>query len=133
MILRIRPFLILLLVLLQFAAPLLHAHKNNIVNFGASIHLPEFEQVNKLLKHSPELIAPTNHDEEIVAISMGMKNDISVFSQDDTSIFILLLSLFLMAKVQRKQPCFAFQTELIPNSYFFNLASPRAPPIFYAC
>jgi hypothetical protein len=62
MILRIRPFLMLLLVLLQFAAPLIHAHTNNVAHFGASVHLPEFEQVNASPKHAPGFLAPSSQN-----------------------------------------------------------------------
>lgn len=128
MISLIRLCLIFLLMLLQFAAPLLHAHKNSVANFGASIHLPEFEQVNMLLKHAPEFTVPTNHNEDIVAISTGIKNEIFKFLQIANTVFILLISLFLMAKVIRK-PCYvSLQTEPILITYFLNLISPRAPP-----
>ncbi|MDD2863889.1 MAG: hypothetical protein PHC99_04105 [Methylococcales bacterium] len=124
----IRPSLIFLLILLQFAAPLLHAHKNSVANFGTSVHLPEFERVNTLLKHAPEFTAPTNHDESIVAISTGMKNEtLSVF-QIENAVLILLISVFFMAKVTQKRCYFLFQTEPIPTAYFLNLVSPRAPP-----
>ncbi len=124
----VRYFLVTLLVLLQFAAPLLHAHKNSVANFGTSIHLPEFERVNTLLKHAPEFIAPTNHDESIVAISTGMKNDTLSFFQIENAIFILLIGVLFIAKVTQKPCYFLFQTEPIPTAYFLNLVSPRAPP-----
>ncbi len=132
MILRIRPYLIFLLVLLQLAAPLIHAHKNSEANWGMSVHLPEFEQVNTLLKHAPEFIAQTHHDGEIVAMSTGIKNDAVQLLQTENTVFMLLISLFLMAKVTQKPCDFSFQTEPISNSYFFNLILPRAPPRFYA-
>ncbi|MDD5214486.1 MAG: hypothetical protein PHQ03_02975 [Methylococcales bacterium] len=124
----VRYFLVTLLVLLQFAAPLLHAHKNSVANFGTSIHLPEFERVNTLLKHAPEFTAPTNHDENIVAISTGIKNETLSFFQVENTVFILLIGVFLMAKMTRKRCYFLFQTEPIPTAYFLNLVSPRAPP-----
>jgi hypothetical protein len=131
MILSFRYFLVPLLVLLQFAAPLLHAHKNSVANFGVSIHLPEFEQVNTLLKHAPEFTPLTNHDEGIVAISTGLKNETMSFLDTENTVFILLLSLFLLAKKPTLFYYFRFQTEPIRYPYFFNLASPRAPPFSY--
>jgi hypothetical protein len=128
MISLIRFCLIFLLMLLQFAAPLLHAHKNSVVNLGMSIHLPEFEQVNTLLKHAPEFTAPTNHDESFITVSTGIQNEISSFSQTENSVFILLISLLLMAKIKRKRYDFSLQTEPIQNAHFLNLISPRAPP-----
>ena len=129
MILSPRHFLVILLVVLQFAAPLIHAHKNNATNFSASIHLPEFEQVNAFLKHAPEFIAPTNHDEGVIAVSTGIKNEPQSLSQMENTIFVLLLSVFLLAKVEREPSNFSLQTEPIPDTPFFNLASPRAPPV----
>lgn len=133
MISLIRLCLIFLLMLLQFAAPLLHAHKNSVANFGTSIHLPEFERANTLLKHAPEFTASTNHDEGIVAISTGMKNETLSFFQIENAVFILLISVLFIAKVTQKQSYFLFQTEPISTAYFLNLISPRAPPFFYGC
>ena len=133
MILLIRPYLLFFLILLQFAAPLIHAHKNNATNFSASIHLPEFEQVNAFLKHAPEFIAPTNHDEGVIAVSTGIKNEPQPLSQMENTIFVLLLSVFLLAKVKRHLSNFSLQTEPIPDSHFLNLASPRAPPFTAFC
>jgi hypothetical protein len=132
MILQIRVVLIFLLVLLQFAAPLIHAHKNSASNFGTSIHLPEFEQVDTLLKSVvSEFTAPTNHDEDIVAISTGIKNETLQFLQTDNTIFVLLLCFIFMAKRQRSPRCFLLKTEPISPPHFLNLAIPRAPPVFY--
>jgi hypothetical protein len=132
MILQIRVVLIFLLVLLQFAAPLIHAHKNSASNFGTSIHLPEFEQVDTLLKSVvSEFTAPTNHDEDIVAISTGIKNETLQFLQTDNTIFVLLLSLIFIAKTQILLCCLSSKTEPILKSHFLNLISPRAPPFLY--
>lgn len=126
----VRYFLVTLLVLLQFAAPLIHAHKNSVAHFSASIHLPEFEQVNATFKHAPEFVAPTNHDEGVIAISTGIKNEPQQLLQTENTLFVLLLSVFLLAKVKRQASDFPLQTEPIPDTHFFNLASPRAPPFF---
>ncbi len=133
MILKIRLFLIFLLVLLQCAAPLIHAHTKSVAYLGASVHLPEFEQVNSLLKHAPQFIAQTNHEGEIVAISAGIKNKKNQFLQAENTIFSLFVSVFVITKIQQSLTCFSLQTELIPKRLFFNLASPRAPPFFYTC
>lgn len=127
----IRLFLISLLVVLQFAAPLLHAHKDSGENFGSAIHLPEFEQVSTRLKHAPEFTALTNHDGSFIALSAGIQNETFSFSQTQNSVFILLISLFLVAKVAQKSPDFSLLTEPILNSPFLNLISPRAPPFLH--
>ncbi len=130
MILQIRPFLILLLVLLQFAAPLIHAHTNSVAHFGASVHLPEFEQVNASPKHAPEFIASNFQNDNMVSMSSGIKNKIAQFSHTENTLFVLLLSFIFLVKVQRQPRCFSLKTEPIPPTYFFNLAAPRAPPFF---
>lgn len=128
MILSPRLYLISLLVLLQFAAPLIHAHKNSGINASTSVHLPEFEQVNTSFKHAPEFVAPNNHNEAIIAVSTGIKSEQQHLLQAENTIFVLWLSLFLLAKVQCPLRYFPLQTEPIANTRFFNLASPRAPP-----
>ena len=105
--------------------------KNSGANLGVSIHLPEFEQVNTLLKHTPEFTSQTHHDGEIVAVSIGIKNDPFQTLHTDNTVFILLISLFLIVAMTRKPCGFLLQTEPIPNSHFFNLIFPRAPPSFY--
>ena len=130
MILQIRPFLILLLVLLQFAAPLIHAHTNSVAHFSASVHLPEFEQVNASPKHAPEFLAPSVQNDNMIAMSSGLKNEIAQFSQTENTIFVLLIGVIFLAKIQRQPRGFSAKTEPIPHSYFFNLAAPRAPPFF---
>jgi len=131
MILRIRAILIFLLVLLQFAAPLIHAHKNSVANFGTSIHLPEFEQVDALfIKHPPAFTAPTNHDEGIVGISAGIKSKTVSFFQNENTVFVLLLCFIFMAKRQYSSRCFLLKTDPISPPHFLNLAIPRAPPVF---
>ena len=132
MILRIRPFLIFLLVLLQFAAPLIHAHTKSVTHFGASIHLPEFEQVNATPKHPPEFLAPSSQNDKMVAMSSGIKNETAQFLQIENTVFVLLLCLLFMAKRQRLPRSFPFKTEPIPRPFFLNFTAPRAPPFFYA-
>ena len=126
----IRCFFISLLIMLQFAAPLLHAHKNSVANFGTSIHLPEFEQINTFLKHAPEFMATANYDEDFITVSSGIKNESFKFLQTENTVFVLLISLLFITKIIRK-PCVSLQTEPILNAHFLNLISPRAPPNFY--
>ncbi len=132
MILRIRPFLMLLLVLLQFAAPLIHAHTNSVAHFSASIHLPEFEQVNAASKHAPEFLAPSSQNDNMVAMSSGIKNETTQFSQTENTVFMLLFDLIFMAKKPRQLCYFSFKTEPIPRPLSLNFNAPRAPPFFYA-
>ncbi|MEI7840094.1 MAG: hypothetical protein WCJ11_06295 [Methylococcaceae bacterium] len=129
MILWTRLYLIILLALLQFAAPLIHAHTNSVAHFSASIHLPEFEQVNAP-KHAPEFLAPSVQNDNMIAMSSGIKNKTLPLLQSENTIFVLLISVFFMAKNQRQLRSFLAKTEPIPHPHFFNLAAPRAPPFF---
>ncbi len=130
MILVTRLYLISLLILLQFVAPLIHAHMDNMTHFNSSLHLPEFEQVNMIFKHAPEFVAPTNHDEAIIAVSAGIKDKQPQVLQIEQIVFVLWLSVFLLTKIQCPQCRFPLKTEPIPDSHFLNLVSPRAPPFF---
>ena len=130
MILQIRAILVFLLMLLQLAAPLIHAHTNNVAHFGASVHLHEFEAVNALSKHAPEFVAPNAENTEIVAMSSGIKNETSQLFQTENTIFILFLSLFFLVKKSESPRCFSFNTEPIERPFFLHSAAPRAPPFF---
>ncbi len=130
MILLTRLYLIVLLMLLQLVAPLIHAHINSVAHFGASVHLPEFEQVNASPKHAPEFLAPSVQNDDMIAMSSGIKNKIVPFSHTENTIFYLLISVLFMAKNQRQLRGFLAKTEPIPHPHFFNLAAPRAPPFF---
>lgn len=126
----IRLFLISLFIMLQFAAPLIHAHKNNgDVRLGSSIHLPEFEQVNAPFKHASEFTASTNNDEGIVAVSTGIQNEISPFEYTENNMIMLLLGLCFLAK-KRGASCYFSHTEPIRKLYFLTSFSSRAPPFF---
>lgn len=130
MILRIRPYLMIFLVLLQFAAPLIHAHAKSVTQFSASIHLPEFEQINVSPKHAPEFRPQTHHNEGLITLSSGIQNEITSFFQIENTVFILLLSLIFIAKKQHQPLCFSRQTEPILRPFFLNFTAPRAPPFF---
>jgi hypothetical protein len=132
MILQIRAILVFLLMLLQFAAPLIHAHTNNVTHFGVSVHLPEFEEVNALPKHAPEFVAFSSQNDDIFMMSSGIKNEIAQFFQTENTIFVLLLSLFFIARKSKYLCCFLFKTEPISRPFFLNFTASRAPPFFYA-
>jgi hypothetical protein len=117
-------------MLLQFAAPLIHAHTNSVTNFGASVHLPEFEQINASSKHDPQFLAQTHHDEGLITLSSGIQNKTAQFFHTENTVFVLLFSLIFMAKVQRHTHCLSFQTEPICRPFFLNFNTPRAPPFF---
>jgi hypothetical protein len=128
----IRFCFMILLVLLQLVAPLIHAHKNDKFSVGSSFHLPEFEQVNALLeKNTSAMVALTFHEGEMVTVSSGVKENQRRFSSDDNlPIFIAFAFVLLFAALQEMLRPFIVQTEPIKRRRYFNLASPRAPPVF---
>lgn len=122
---------VILLVLLQLVAPLIHAHKNEQFSVGSSFHLPEFEQVNALLKHDLSMIAPSFHEGEMVTVSAGIKENQRRFSSDDNLlIFIAFSFVLLFVALQKILHCFIGITEPIKRCRFCNSAVPRAPPFF---
>lgn len=127
----IRFFFVTLLVMLQLAAPLIHAHKNDDFNGGSSFHLPEFEQVNTLLDNNSVMIAPSFHEGEIITVSSGVKENQRRFLPDDDLYTAIVLSFLLIFAIFKKiRLPFSVQTEPIQRLRFFNLAFPRAPPFF---
>lgn len=127
----IRFCFVVLLVLLQLVAPLIHAHKNDKFSVGSSFHLPEFEQVNALLEHTSAMISPSFHEGEMVTVSAGVKENQRRFSSDDNlPIFIAFAFVLLFAALQEMLRPFVVQTEPIKRRRYLNLASPRAPPVF---
>ncbi len=129
---HIRFYFVVLLVLLQLVAPLIHAHKNGNLNSGSSFHLPEFEQVNVLLDDGSNMIAPSFHEGEMVTISAGVKENQRPFVfQKNLQHFITFSFLFFFVLYQKIPRQFFTQTERIRRVRFLNPASfPRAPPFF---
>jgi hypothetical protein len=126
----IRLGFVVFLVLLQLVAPLIHAHKNENFSVASSFHLPEFEQVNALLDNHSTMIAPSFHEGEMVTVSAGVKENQRRFLSDDTlHVFIALTFVLLFAALQKMLHSFV-QTEPIKRWRHFNLAAPRAPPVF---
>lgn len=114
-------------MLLQLAAPLIHAHKNE--NFGASFHLPEFEQISLLFEKSALSFVPAAQGDQIVTVSAGMKNNKRrVWLGNDFRILIMS-PLMIFSCFQRPIIHFFVEIEPINLFRFLNLnAPPRAPP-----
>jgi hypothetical protein len=131
MIPQVRFSSIIFLMLLQLAAPLIHAHINDKTNLGSSFHLPDFEQINALLEKGPVIIAPSFHEGEIITVSAGVKeNQRRFLSNDNCYNFIAFSFVFPFSALQEIRRASVVQTDPIKRSRFFNLASPRAPPFF---
>jgi hypothetical protein len=129
MILLIRLPIILVLTLLQFAAPLIHAHTFNNGYFESSIHLPEFEQVNSLRQSSPTFSNAIVQNDNTVVMSIGIKNDdqkTKIINKDSVLYFILLVVIVINRRVLMR--CVLSQTEPITSPLFLTIFAPRAPP-----
>lgn len=117
----------ILLLLLQIAAPLIHAHKNGS-DFDGIFHLPEFEQINTLFdQNTPAFVSATQSD-EIITIDAGIKNKPQILKNKPLNIFVLSLFFITVTRNSLRQ----ILNQIAPNTNFrfFNLSAPRAPPIF---
>lgn len=126
----IRLVFVVLLVLLQLVAPLIHAHKNDKCSDGTSFHLPEFEQVNALLEQGSNMLAPSFHEGEIITVTAGVKENQRRFLFIDSPTVFIGFCLLIVCMLQHIAQRFFVQTEPIKRSLFFNQALPRAPPFF---
>lgn len=117
--------LAIFLMLLQLASPLIHAHKND--SFENAFHLPEFEQISQLSEKKLLLFVPATHNDEVVTIGAGIKNDKRRFLADETLNVFITFPFFIATILRYLTGQFFAKTELI-KLHFFNLAAPRAPP-----
>ena len=129
MILLIRLLIILLLTLLQCAAPLIHAHTFHNGYFESSIHLPEFEQVDSLRQPSPTFSNAMLQNDAMVVMSIGIKNErnqLQFTTENSMLYFLLLVVIVINRRVLMR--CVLRQTEPITSTLFLTIFSPRAPP-----
>jgi hypothetical protein len=130
MMLIIRFCLIVLLVVLQLAAPLVHAHRNANAELGTSLHLPQFEQIDTALQGNSSFIAPHFQEGEMVTVSAGIKHEQRRFLLSNDFTAFTVLTFFIIAVLQKAMYCFFIKTEPIKTFPFFHLVAPRAPPYF---
>lgn len=126
--LSVRGFSVFLMVL-QLLTPLIHAHKNDSSNLVNSFHLPEFEQINQPLENRSAIIVPTTRNDQVVTVSMGIKNNKRRFLFDDVVDFFLALSFIIQTAISISFIAFFIDLEPIQIK-LFNLVLPRAPPYF---
>ena len=114
-------------MLLQLAAPLIHAHKNE--NFGASFHLPEFEQISLVFEKNALSFVPAAQGDQIVTVSAGVKNNKRRVLLCDDFRILILSRLVIFSWFQHPIIHFFVEKEPINLFRFLNLnAPPRAPP-----
>lgn len=71
MVASLRQFLILLLVLLQMAAPLVHAHVGQQTAITGGLHLPELEMLKAVADHTVKRVTLQHIDDHSVIIELG--------------------------------------------------------------
>ncbi|MEI6745910.1 MAG: hypothetical protein WCL34_08110 [Methylococcaceae bacterium] len=122
-----RFWLSILLMLLQLAAPLIHAHKNGS-DFDGVFHLPEFEQINLLLDQNTSFFVATTQNDEIVTVGTAIKVKFQTLKNEPLNSFVLTLFFITVTRNSLRQ----LLNQIAPqtNFRFFNLSAPRAPPVF---
>lgn len=122
-----RFWLSILLMLLQLAAPLIHAHKNGS-DFDGVFHLPEFEQINLLLDQNTSFFVATTQNDEIVTVGTAIKTKFQILKNEPLNSFVLTLFFITVTRNSLRQ----LLNQIAPqtNFRFFNLSAPRAPPVF---
>ncbi|MEN9897695.1 MAG: hypothetical protein RLZZ66_1344 [Pseudomonadota bacterium] len=129
MTLLIRLPIILFLTLLQFAAPLIHAHTQHNDCFESSIHLPEFEQVNSLRSKSPSISNTILQSGNMVVVSIGIKNELTKpeFTPENSlgALFFILIIINRRIFIS----CFDNQPNTVASKRLFTIFAPRAPPL----
>lgn len=115
------------LMLLQLAAPLIHAHKNGS-DFDGVFHLPEFEQINVLLDQNTSFFVATTQNDEIVTVGTAIKTKFQILKNEPLNSFVLTLFFITVTRNSLRQ----LLNQIAPqtNFRFFNLSAPRAPPVF---
>lgn len=90
MVASLRQFLIVLLVLLQMAAPLVHAHVGNHASGVSGVHLPELEQLRNAGDATAALVT-VQHIDSLSAI-VGLGSAIKLPKVDDNMLPTVLLT-----------------------------------------
>lgn len=132
MILTMRRYLLVLLVLLQMIAPLVHAHSgSDFARFG--LHLPNLEIYSVADNQSSPAFQSldylTSSDDAIVSICAGIENP-----QHDSNDLLPLLY-FPPAPVVFCPALISCEINFSPHTTFtfktlyYSLQSPRAPPV----
>ena len=120
--------LIILLVLLQLVAPLVHAHSGHH-DSPEGVHLPGLEFV---AGHEIDVVfsSPSSHshfDGEIISVSSGIKYK-KLSSENAEKVYLLTKAKqHNMADCMLQLTC-RFEDIVIQHNIYFRPGSPRAPP-----
>lgn len=130
--LTLRPYLLVLLGLLQFVAPLVHAHSgNNFAQFG--LHLPNLEIYSTVNQYQAPALQSVDYlaglNDAIVSISSGIQNQQN--DEDDLSPLLYFPPHPVTVSVALSSCKINFSPQLlqISKTFVYSPQSPRAPPL----
>lgn len=129
MVALLRQFLVVLLVLLQCAAPLVHAHSGGNT-YQSGLHIHEFEAFNHIANEAALIAA--NHDNHADSIIVDIDSAIKQQASDNDSITAFYLhsqiSSFAISH-QAETINFSPQSLVLIRNPFISHNPSRAPPL----
>jgi len=135
MFLLLRKFLVTFLLVLQFFAPLVHAHVGESVpafshHTTVTLHVPGLEIYGTAQQHAFHAIAhPSSSDGIIVGVDAGIKDAASDNNIDpDNNYFLPEPAIIFNAALSPFDSNFSPQAGQFVCQLLFDTISPRAPP-----
>ena len=127
-----RKFLVIFLTMLQFIAPLVHAHASEH-GLKQGLHVPGLEHYfaehNTLIAQMKTLYGNVSVDGMIVAVDMGIKqNRTNPQTDSDNNYYLHQQTATFNTAVSRFDTNFSPQPQQLVYRLFDPLHSPRAPP-----
>jgi len=131
----LRKFIVIFLTLLQFIAPLVHAHTNK-QGSKQGLHVPGLEQLgneNKtLMAQIKTFQCQVTFDGMAVGVNLGLKHNQANLGDDSGSKYYLHQNYVgLNTAVSKFDINFSPQRKSFVYPFWFVLNSPRAPPLSY--
>jgi hypothetical protein len=132
MILTLRRYLLVLLGLLQFVAPLVHAHSgNNFAQFG--LHLPNLEIYSTVHNQSEPVFQSVDDllalDNAIVSISTGIQNQQNDVDDLSPLLYFPPHPFFISRALSSCEINFSPHQLESSKTFVHSPQSPRAPPV----
>jgi len=134
MFLILRKSLVTFLLVLQFFAPLVHAHVNEQNHAYSNknltvVHLPGFEiyEADQRQLELQAIATPLNLQDIVIGVDTGIKNVASDIDTDN-SYFLLQQALSFNATYSPFDSNFSPHNEQFVSGLFITAHSPRAPP-----
>ena len=129
MLMIIRKPFIFLLVLLQFIAPLVHAHTGE-KSFSLGLHIPGLESYR--LDQNIPVLQNVNHDWDsegvLVGVDAGIKSTQDFLADNTESSFALPSAQLSLSKLPENDSNFSPQSQSFSFQRHLSTISPRAPP-----